>query len=346
MVGGSSFDQDKNKLAEYETSSTSSSGVSATCFNTKTGEVLGRGLCSWLKLFSFFLLFSSMIAVLFGLCIGIFFQTVSSDVPKLILEDSVIGANPGLGYRPAGGLGFQTKGGDYKGYSVYSSLIWFRHGGDGNFGRLRENLDRFLEEYEPGYHPSQGSTLTKCNFETKRKPDESCEFDKEDLSNDGADIKCISAEHYGYYYGKPCILLKLNRIYNWEADPYNIHEVRNHTTMPLALKNDIEKIYADKCGDDDAHCDYLNMVWLHCDGEDDPDKENLGEVTYTPSRGFPGYYFPYRKQRGYLSPLVMVQLKNPTPAVLMNLQCTAWARNIKHNRMKKNGYVHFELLMD
>jgi hypothetical protein len=28
----------------------------------------------------------------------------------------------------------------------------------------------------------------------------------------------------------------------------------------------------------------------------------------------------------------MVQLKNPTPAILMNLECTAWARNIHHNR--------------
>jgi hypothetical protein len=24
------------------------------------------------------------------------------------------------------------------------------------------------------------------------------------------------------------------------------------------------------------------MVWLDCDGEDDPDKENIGSVSYTP----------------------------------------------------------------
>ena len=46
------------------------------------------------------------------------------------------------------------------------------------------------------------------------------------------------------------------------------------------LKNDIEKIYEEKCDDDpDKYCPYLNMVWLHCDGEDDPDKENLGLVS-------------------------------------------------------------------
>ena len=57
------------------------------------------------------------------------------------------------------------------------------------------------------------------------------------------------------------------------------------------------------------------MIWLHCDGEDDPDIENIGPVTYTPFRGFPGYFYPYRNQRGYLSPIVMVQLKNPMPGV-------------------------------
>ena len=55
------------------------------------------------------------------------------------------------------------------------------------------------------------------------------------------------------------------------------------------LKDDIEVIYAAKCsgregtwGDDGyglaKPCPYLNMVWLHCDGEDDPDIENIGAV--------------------------------------------------------------------
>ena len=108
-------------------------------------------------------------------------------------------------------------------------------------------------------------------------------------------------------------------------------------------------------------CPYMNMIWLHCDGEDDPDIENIGPVTYTPFRGFPGYFYPYRNQRGYLSPIVMVQLKNPMPGVsdishpiktnkkwqvLMNLECTAWARNIERNRLTRKGLVHFELIMD
>ena len=51
------------------------------------------------------------------------------------------------------------------------------------------------------------------------------------------------------------------------------------------------------------------------------------QVTYTPFRGFPGYYYPYRNQRGYLSPIVMVQLKSPEPGVLMNIECTVGIRS-------------------
>ena len=122
-----------------------------------------------------------------------------------------------------------------------------------------------------------------------------------------------------YRFGKPCILVKLNRIYGWVPEPYSIDEVRNHTSMPLSLKNDIQQIYNDKCEGkfppEQGPCPYMNMIWLHCDGEDDPDIENIGPVTYTPFRGFPGYFYPYRNQRGYLSPIVMVQLKNPMPGV-------------------------------
>ena len=79
---------------------------------------------------------------------------------------------------------------------------------------FQSNLDVFLTQYEPGYFASQGSSLTKCSFENDplaRKQnslgsgysgtiDESCEFNKEWLSDQGADYKCISEEDYGSVY--------------------------------------------------------------------------------------------------------------------------------------------------
>lgn len=55
----------------------------------------------------------------------------------------------------------------------------------------------------------------------------------------------------------------------------------------------------------------LNMIWVSCDGENSADREHIGNVTYTPFRGFPAYYFPYKNIPGYLSPIVALQFQKP-----------------------------------
>lgn len=76
------------------------------------------------------------------------------------------------------------------------------------------------------------------------------------------------------------------------------------------------------------------------------DKENVGEIEYYPQQGIEFKYYPFTNQPGYLSPFVFVHFKKPQPGVLINIECKAWARNIKHNRMDREGSVHFELLVD
>jgi len=316
-----------------------------------------------LKSFLYMLCLSAGLCLFFGLLIAAFYQTLDNYTPKLQQGGAFIGSNPGLGYQP------------FDKDDPYSSLIWFTHGGLGDWQKIKDNLDDFLEEYEPGYWANAGASQTKCNVDDgegnitpPREKDEACEFNLEWLSNQGSDIKCISEEHYGYYHGKPCILLKLNRIYGWQPQPYfNFREIQEHPHMPKDLKEHINKTWYDNCdgkypaepevchpgmsyeqciGVERQRCPQLNMIWLHCDGETDPDKEAIGSVTYTPWRGYPGHFFPYYNQLGYLQPIVMVQLKNPTPGVLINIQCTAWAKNIEHNAKKMRGSVHIEFLMD
>lgn len=53
------------------------------------------------------------------------------------------------------------------------------------------------------------------------------------------------------------------------------------------------------------------MVWVSCEGESPADIENLGPVNYSPRRGFPAYYFPYKNVRGYQPPIVAVQFERP-----------------------------------
>jgi len=332
--------KDTQKLNAMEDDVSSQSSFSAFCYDSKSKEFFGRSAGSCCKLLAFMFSFSCILAAFWGLCLWVFYQTLDNYTPKLTSgHSSFIGTNPGLGFRP---MRTDT--------NPYSSLIWFRHGAGGNWDDLKDNLDNFLAEYEPGYYANAGNTQTNCDFDRgPLREDEACEFNKEWLSDEGTDKKCISEEKYGYLHGKPCLMLKLNRVYGWYPEPYyNMTEVERHPTMPKSLKTTIRKTWEDNCKgtQKSEKCPQLNMVWLHCDGEDAPDKENIGTVTYTPWRGFPGYYFPYWNQLGYLQPVVMVQLRNPTPAILTNIECTAWARNIEHDRKKRRGSVHIEFLMD
>lgn len=61
------------------------------------------------------------------------------------------------------------------------------------------------------------------------------------------------------------------------------------------------------------------MIWVSCDGENSADREHIGNVTYTPFRGFPAYYFPYKNVPGYLSPIVALQFQKPEGMFLVKL---------------------------
>lgn len=53
-------------------------------------------------------------------------------------------------------------------------------------------------------------------------------------------------------------------------------------------------------------------MWISCEGENPADVENIGSIQYFPKRGFPGYFFPYKNQPGYLSPVIAIWFENPT----------------------------------
>lgn len=53
------------------------------------------------------------------------------------------------------------------------------------------------------------------------------------------------------------------------------------------------------------------MIWISCEGENPADIENLGPVQYIPSRGFPGYFYPFMNQKGYMPPLVAINFERP-----------------------------------
>jgi len=186
-------------------------------------------------------------------------------------------------------------------------------------------LESFLKPYRTSDDSSadRGSHVDSCKERnTTDDPDKFCLFDINTIHNN-----CTKELNFGYQRGDPCVLIKLNRIYNWEPKAYSPDELND---VPESVKNGYTP----------------NMIYITCEGENAADKENIGPVRYYPTQGIEFKYFPFRNQPGYLSPFVFVHFMKPSPGVLINIECKAWAKNIKHDRMDREGSVHFELLID
>jgi len=325
-------------------------GFGTFLYNSDTGQVLGRTCGSWLKITVFYIIFYACLSAFFYLCYQIFATTLErpeeNGSPKWTQEASLIGANPGIGFRP---MPDQDKNSE-------STLIWYRTKDSADSSFWSNQLEEFLDKLKV---KDSADNVVECNFgsagsNTKRV----CKVPTENLG------RCTKDNDFGYPEGKPCVLIKLNKIYDWQAEPFGIDEDGRYS--PDLLVEDLkDKVEEEPKGMPETLRDYiinlvkknpgnevsvLKSVWLSCAGENVGDEENLPEskITYLPMQGIPGYYFPYKNQPNYRSPYVMVQLDVPPSShhTLINVECRAWAKNIKYDRIDRLGSVHFEILVD
>ncbi|KAJ8310704.1 hypothetical protein KUTeg_012569 [Tegillarca granosa] len=201
----------------------------------------------------------------------------------------------------------------------YQTLDWNDPRLSGPDSLLKQNPD-----YENQNQVTDTGTIIDCSkYPTNRPKDEldnACRFDL--TENLGPD--CVKQQAFGYDDGKPCFLLKLNKIYNWFPENYD------NDSIPAEIRDMHESWY----------------ITVKCEGENPSDKDNIGEIIYYPKQGFHFKYFPYRNQQGFRSPIVMAQFLRPEPGVLIMVECKAYAKNIKHDKLERAGLVHFELLVD
>ncbi|XP_026490528.1 sodium/potassium-transporting ATPase subunit beta-2-like [Vanessa tameamea] len=290
-------------------------------YNEETGAIMGRTPESWGKIIIFYVIFYIVLAALFAICMVTFLQHfINPRVPRLQQEYSLIGTSPGLGFRPLPP-------------DVRSTLIWYKGTGYDSYKYWEDQLIDFLSVYKKkGQTAGAGQNIYNCDFKNLPPQGKVCDVDIRSWS------PCIDENHFSFHKSSPCIFLKLNRIYGWRPEFYNETSVLP-TEMPLDLQYHIKNIT-------DHNRDNANMVWVSCHGETPADKENIGPIKYLPNHGFPGYYYPYNNAEGYLSPLVAVHLQRPRTGIVINIECRAWARNIKYNRRDGLGVVHFELMIE
>ncbi|KAK9510374.1 hypothetical protein O3M35_005174 [Rhynocoris fuscipes] len=212
-------------------------------------------------------------------------STISDKEPTWQLDSSLIGTNPGLGFRP---MPPNVEEG---------SLIWFVPSNESNIKYWVDSIDEFLQVYtEP---PKTKAVRQICDYDTPPTEGKVCNVDV----NSEAWGKCTKNKNYGYSSSSPCVFLKLNRIYGWVPEYYN--DSNNlPEEMPNELKSHIRRI---------AKIDkkQLNTIWVSCHGEGAVDNESIGPVEYYPQPGFAGYYYPFLNDVGYLSPIVAVHFKRP-----------------------------------
>jgi sodium/potassium-transporting ATPase subunit beta len=309
-------------IPEDELELTTSQAFRKFVWNGKEREFCGRDAESWAKIGIFYIIFYGCLGALVAVCMWVFFQTLDPRTPKWRLDQSLIGTNPGLGFRPLPPSD-----------NVESTLIWYRGTDTENYKYWTNALNEFLEVYKtPGLTPGRGQNIYNCDYTQPPPPGQVCDVDIKNWS------PCTQENNYNYHRSAPCIFLKLNKIYGWIPEFYN-RSNELPAKMPRDLKEHIKQI-------ETTERPALNTVWVSCEGENPADIENVGPIKYYPRRGFPGYFYPFENSEGYLSPLVAVHFERPVRGIIINVECKAWAHNIIHDRSDRIGSVHFELMID
>lgn len=217
-----------------------------------------------------------------------------------MLGESLIGTNPGLGFRP---MAHDVDQG---------SLIWYDVSNQTQINYWSNLLDEFMDgETYFNFNTCNQNSLIENSFHLPEyslgsSNQKNCDF--VELPNEGQVCKldiskfdqCTKEHSFGYRNAAPCIFLKLNRIYGWEPryfnDPDNLPD-----DMPNDLRDHITELQPSE----------RNQIWVTCRGESPADRELLGEIEYYPSRGFQSFFYPYLNTKGYLSPLVAVKFLRP-----------------------------------
>lgn len=302
--------------------------------NPETGEVFTRTPKSWFLITLFYCIYYTCLACFWYGMLQLFFLTLPVDQPKWTLTESIIGVDPGMGMRPLA-----------RDERIDSSMIRL------DWDNANENpspdyesemtidwayrMQKFLKSYE-----NKTGTVDCTSVQGLRNtPD-----DKEPCAFELSTLGACQQFPYGYVKGsapsvEPCVVFKVNKIYNWEPQIYTDEDLDAEEEMPQHLKDSIRAMSLTE----------RENLFVNCEGEYPTDQEALmNSFTYFPAtQGIPFKYYPYKyAHMNYHNPLVALQLKNVPKGQLLHIECRLWAKGIKYDRKERIGMKRFELLLD
>lgn len=280
-------------------------------YNKDKGEFFGRNCASWAKLSAFFIIYYSCLAGFFAAMMFGFFQTLDETRPTMSGMMCPMKGNPGMGFRPQ--------------EHYESTLIQFNTKSVNSYKDKVADIISYLRENGYIDEKNQPSEVAKDSSGkdvfTIESLNPACSIDYTDLNNS-----------FGYADGKPCILLKINKVFDW---------------MPQAFDND--SLSTDHGKEAQAALgDRLSYedVGVSCEGENDGDMDDMGIVDYFPEKGFSFKYFPYVNAKNYRAPIVFAKFNGVKMGSLLQIWCKMWTKDTFHHKNDRAGSVRFELLVD
>ncbi|XP_060112198.1 sodium/potassium-transporting ATPase subunit beta-2 [Heteronotia binoei] len=263
-------------------------------WNPRTRQFMGRTGSSWALILLFYLVFYGFLTALFTLTMWVMLQTVDPNTPKYQDRLSV----PGMMIRP------KTDALDIT-YNVTNTESWE------NYVRM---LNGFLADYNDSRQAANNELCVPGRYFVQpdngvlNHPKRACQFNRTMLGN----CSGLGDTTYGYREGRPCILVKMNRVINFFAGA-------NKT------------------------------VNISCSSKKEEDAQKLGDIEMFPANGnIDLMYFPYYGKRvhvNYTQPVVAVKFLNLTANFDHHVECRVNAANIATNddRDKFAGRVSFKI---
>ncbi|XP_034970325.1 sodium/potassium-transporting ATPase subunit beta-1 [Zootoca vivipara] len=285
-------------------------------WNSEKKEFLGRTGGSWFKILLFYVIFYGCLAGIFIGTIQVMLLTISEFEPKY--QDRV--APPGLSAIP----------------QVFKMEISFNPTDKNTYEKYTKVMDTFLKAYEFTQEQDTDFELESCSTEPAthkgdapfdpslgKKP--SCKFLRSWLDN----CSGINDPSFGYKEGKPCVLIKLNRIMGFIPKP------PLNDSIPPELKARFNP----------------HIIPVHCAAKKEEDIDKIGTVEYYGMGGYGGFplqYYPYYGkllQPKYQQPLVAVQFTNLTYDMEVRVECKVYGQNIYYSD-KDRFQGRFDLKFD
>nr|XP_028607840.1 sodium/potassium-transporting ATPase subunit beta-2 [Podarcis muralis] len=263
-------------------------------WNPRTHQFMGRTGSSWALILLFYLVFYGFLTALFTLTMWVMLQTVDQFNPKYQDRLSI----PGVMIRPKTDALEIT-------YNMSQTESWEE------YVRM---LNKFLEAYDNAKQVASNRDCIPGQYNEQvdngvlNYPKTACQFNRTMLG----DCSGLNDTTYGYRDGRPCIIVKMNRVikfYAGDGKPINVS----------------------------------------CLAKKEEDAQKLGEVVMFPPNGnIDLMYFPYYGKKihvNYTQPVVAVKFLNLTFNYDHHIECRVNAANVNTNdeRDKFAGRVAFKI---